>query len=367
MNLFATPLNAAHKRLGARMVPFAGFEMPLHYGSQLTEHQRVRESAGLFDVSHMMITDLDGDQSRAFLRYLLANDVARLEQTGQALYSCMLNTVGGVVDDLIVYRLGMDRYRLVTNAVTRSRVQDWLRQHAAGFNVALHARQDLAMLAVQGPRARAVADSVLIRVGFEERALTELTPFTATTREDWQVARTGYTGEDGYEIMLPAERIEDLWQALLDAGASPCGLAARDTLRLEAGLRLYGADMDETITPLDAGLEWSVAWEPVDRDFIGRQALEKQRLAGVTWRCVGLVLLEGGVLRSGQKVIVPGIGEGLVTSGSFSPTLQKSIALARVPPGTGATCHVEIRGQLRSVRVTPPRFVRQGRILIGAN
>ncbi|HLF96260.1 MAG TPA: glycine cleavage system aminomethyltransferase GcvT, partial [Methylococcaceae bacterium] len=223
MNPLTTPLNQTHKRLGARMVPFAGFEMPLHYGSQLAEHQRVRQAAGVFDVSHMMITDLSGAQSRSFLRHLLANDVARLESPGHALYSCMLNAEGGVVDDAIVYRLAADRFRLVSNAATRARVQDWLQQHAEESGVRIERRDDLAMLAVQGPKARAAADLVLGRLGFDEQALQALKPFTAVIQNDWLVARTGYTGEDGYEIMLPSAQAESFWQELLDAGVAPCG------------------------------------------------------------------------------------------------------------------------------------------------
>lgn len=353
-----TPLYERHLAAGAKLVDFGGWDMPLHYGSQIEEHHQVRRDAGMFDVSHMTVVDVTGAEARAWLQYLLANDVARLEAPGRALYSAMLNPAGGVLDDLIVYRLD-DGYRLVVNAATRAKDLAWMRQQAADFTVTITERDDLAMLAIQGPRARDLCASVVS----DSRAvlIDQLEPFHGLPDGQWFLARTGYTGEDGLEIMLPAAQAPALWQALLDAGCKPCGLGARDTLRLEAGLNLYGADIDEQTSPLAANMAWTIAWEPAQRDFIGRQALEAQRQAADQPKQVGLLLNERAVLRSGQAVIVDGIGEGQITSGSFSPTLGCSIALARVPRATAGSARVEIRGKSLPVRVIRPGFVRNGK------
>ena len=353
-----TPLYDRHLAAGARMVDFGGWDMPLHYGSQIEEHHQVRRDAGMFDVSHMAVVDITGLDAKPWLQRLLANDVARLGEIGRALYSAMLNTDGGILDDLIVYRTE-DGYRLVLNAGTRDKDLAWMQQQVDGAAVTLTERTELAMLAVQGPRARELCASVLS----ESRAalISILKPFEGQPEGTWFIARTGYTGEDGLEIMLPADEVAELWQALLDAGCQPCGLGARDTLRLEAGLNLYGADIDEQTSPLAANMGWTIAWEPVDRDFIGRQALEAQRQAGDQPKQVGLVLNERAVLRAHQTVIVDGVGEGEITSGSFSPTLGCSIALARVPAATGSTARVDIRGRQLDVRVIRPGFVRNGK------
>lgn len=353
-----TPLYDRHLAAGARMVDFGGWDMPLHYGSQIEEHHQVRRDAGMFDVSHMAVVDITGLDAKPWLQRLLANDVARLGEIGRALYSAMLNIDGGILDDLIVYRTE-DGYRLVLNAGTRDRDLAWMQQQVDGAAVTLTERTELAMLAVQGPRARELCASVLS----ESRAalISILKPFEGQPEGTWFIARTGYTGEDGLEIMLPADEVAELWQALLDAGCQPCGLGARDTLRLEAGLNLYGADIDEQTSPLAANMGWTIAWEPVDRDFIGRQALEAQRQAGDQPKQVGLVLNERAVLRAHQTVIVDGVGEGEITSGSFSPTLGCSIALARVPAATGSTARVDIRGRQLDVRVIRPGFVRNGK------
>lgn len=353
-----TPLYDRHLAAGARMVDFGGWDMPLHYGSQIEEHHQVRRDAGMFDVSHMAVVDITGLDAKPWLQRLLANDVARLGEIGRALYSAMLNTDGGILDDLIVYRTE-DGYRLVLNAGTRDKDLAWMQQQVDGAAVTLTERTELAMLAVQGPRARELCASVLS----ESRAalISILKPFEGQPEGTWFIARTGYTGEDGLEIMLPADEVAELWQALLDAGCQPCGLGARDTLRLEAGLNLYGADIDERTSPLAANMGWTIAWEPVDRDFIGRQALEAQRQAGDQPKQVGLVLNERAVLRAHQTVIVDGVGEGEITSGSFSPTLGCSIALARVPAATGSTARVDIRGRQLDVRVIRPGFVRNGK------
>jgi aminomethyltransferase len=354
-----TPLYAQHQAAGAKLVDFAGWEMPLHYGSQLAEHHFVRQDAGVFDVSHMAAVDMRGSGAQTYLRHLLANDVAKLKTVGKALYTCMLNEQGGILDDLIVYWLGDDYYRIVINAGTREKDWAWLNQQSKSFDIQLRLRSDLALLAVQGPNARTKTHRVLRP---ELASAAELlTPFQSTLQADWLVARTGYTGEEGYEIMLPARDVATFWQQLLQADIKPCGLGARDTLRLEAGLNLYGTDMDEATTPLEANLAWTIAWEPANRDFIGRQALEQQKAHGVPKRLVGLVLKERGILRSHQTVIIPEVGEGEITSGSFSPTLNCSIALARVPAKAGTDYFVLIRDKKVPVQLVKPPFVRLGK------
>ena len=356
-----TPLYDQHLAAGAKMVDFGGWDMPINYGSQLEEHHQVRRTVGMFDVSHMTVVDVAGSEAQAYLQYLLANDVARLKAPGKALYSGMLNEQGGVIDDLIVY-LASDGYRVVVNAATREKDLAWMNLQAESFAVKLTERAELAMIAVQGPQALELVKSVVN----DDRAalISDLKPFQGLASGDWFIGRTGYTGEDGLEIMLPAEQSADFWQTLLAAGCKPCGLGARDTLRLEAGMNLYGADMDESISPLAANMAWTIAWEPAERDFIGRQALEAQKAAGDQPKLVGLVLEERAVLRGHQKVIVDGVGEGEITSGTFSPTLGYSIALARVPRATGSRAKVEIRGKLLDVRVVKPCFVRNGQSVI---
>lgn len=354
-----TPLYEQHLQAGAKIVDFAGWDMPIHYGSQIEEHHKVRQDAGMFDVSHMAAVDIKGEQAQEFLRYVLANDVAKLQQPGKALYGCMLNEQGGIIDDLITYYMAPNYYRLVVNAGTRDKDIAWLNKQAQGFNVALNVRTDLAILAVQGPQARAKAEQVFQPA--QQEAIAALKPFHFLECEDWLIARTGYTGEDGLEIMLPVTQVAKYWQKFLNAGISPCGLGARDTLRLEAGLNLYGSDMDENTTPLESNLAWTVALEPASREFIGRTALEKQQQQGVKRSLIGLVLTERGVLRSHQKVIAEGIGEGEITSGTFSPTLGYAIALARVPANIDTHCQVEIRDKLFPVRVVKPPFVRNGK------
>ena len=354
-----TVLYDSHTALGARMVPFGGWDMPLHYGSQLEEHHAVRRAAGMFDVSHMLVVDVEGSGARDLLRYLLANDVARLQQQGKALYSCMLNEQGGVVDDLIAYYLVEGRYRLVVNAGTAEKDLEWIETHAASFEVAITARRDLAMIAIQGPQARAKALPLLPQELRDAAAGLEV--FVAAEANGWMTARTGYTGEDGFEVMLPAEAAVGFWQVLHQAGGAPCGLGARDTLRLEAGMNLYGSDMDETISPLAAGLGWTIAWEPSERDFVGRKALEVQREKDDNPRFTGLVLEGRGVLRNHLKLYQGSQEVGEITSGGFAPTLGCSIALARVRPDLGEGCEVEIRGQRLPVRLVKPPFVRHGK------
>ncbi|WP_313285077.1 glycine cleavage system aminomethyltransferase GcvT [Stutzerimonas kunmingensis] len=356
-----TPLYDQHLALGAKMVDFGGWDMPLHYGSQVEEHHQVRRDCGVFDVSHMTVVDVSGEQATAYLQHLLANDVARLKSTGRALYTAMLNERGGVIDDLIVYLTDWG-YRLVVNASTRDKDLAWMQAQTAGFAVEVRERPELAMLAIQGPHARARTSELVsqARAGL----IHDLKPFQGMADGDWFIGRTGYTGEDGLEIILPAEQAPDFLSELVGAGIPPIGLGARDTLRLEAGLNLYGQDMTEDVSPLAANMGWTVAWEPAERDFVGRAALEQQRARDDLPKLVGLVLEERGVLRAHQVVRVNGVGDGEITSGSFSPTLGKSIALARVPAGTAERAEVEIRGKWYPVRVVQPTFVRHGKVLV---
>lgn len=356
-----TPLYDQHVALGAKMVDFGGWDMPLHYGSQVEEHHQVRRDCGVFDVSHMTVVDVCGAQAKAWLQHLLANDVERLQTMGKALYSAMLNPAGGVIDDLIVY-LTPHGYRLVVNAGTRDKDLAWMQSQLGDYAVELRERAELAMLAIQGPHARARTAELVSPSRAE--LIHSLKPFQGLADGEWFIARTGYTGEDGLEIILPASEAVDFLGELLGAGIAPIGLGARDTLRLEAGMNLYGQDMDEQVSPLVANMAWTIAWEPASRDFIGRAALLAERAAGVASKLVGLVLEERGVLRAHQVVRVEGVGEGEITSGSFSPTLGKSIALARVPLATGERAEVEIRGKWYPVRVVQPNFVRHGKALI---
>ena len=357
-----TPYYDKHVEAGARIVDFGGWDMPLHYGSQKEEHHAVRQGAGVFDVSHMTIVDLGGERARDFLRHLVANDVGKLKDYGKALYTCMLNDAGGVIDDLIIYYLSDTRYRMVVNAATREKDLAWIREQAKAFHVDVVERSELAMIAVQGPKARELA-APCIDAEYREAALA-LKPFYGMEAGEWFVARTGYTGEDGWEIVMPAADAHAVWDRLLAAGVAPCGLGARDTLRLEAAMNLYGSDMDETISPLEAGLEWTVAWEPAERDFVGRGAIEALRNSPDRQRFVGLLLEDKGVLRNHQRVVVDGVGEGEITSGGFSPTIGRSIALARVPAGDYDRAQVDVRGKLLNVRIVKTPFVRNGQVRI---
>ncbi len=356
-----TPLHALHLAAGARMAPFAGWDMPLHYGSQLEEHHAVRAAAGMFDVSHMAQADLSGPQATDYLCRVLCGDVARLA-AGKALYTCLLNARAGIIDDLLVYRLGPDRYRLVLNAARRDADLAWLRSQQAGFETTLTPRDDLAMLAMQGPQARRLTDPALpaaLRAG-----AAGLARFAAAEDGDWLVGRTGYTGEDGYEIMLPAAAAPALWQALLAAGVRPAGLGARDTLRLEAGLSLYGHDMDDAVTPLECGLGWTVHWEPPQRDFIGRNALAAQRATGPSRQRAGVVLACRGVLRDGAPVFQHGQQIGLLTSGGFGPSVGRGIGLARVTAGANGACTIRIRERDLPAQLLAPPFVREGALRV---
>jgi aminomethyltransferase len=362
-----TILNDAHRALGAKMVDFGGWDMPLHYGSQVEEHHLVRRDAGMFDVSHMTVVDLKGARVREFLRKLVANSVDKLKVSGKALYTTMLNAQGGVIDDLIVYLMpsesvGESFFRLVVNAATRDKDLAWINAQAQPFGVSVTERSDFGMIAVQGPTARERVLGLLDEPG--AAVAGKLGKFAAAEvmAKDGTplfVARTGYTGEDGFEIVVPEANAVVLWDALLAAGVKPAGLGARDTLRLEAGMNLYGQDMDETVTPYEAGLAWTVALD-AGRDFTGRDVLEAQKSNGVPRQLIGLVMDDKGVLRHGQKVLTAN-GEGEILSGTFSPTLGKAIAFARVPAGAPGDIRVEIRGKEVPVRIVKFPFVREGK------
>ena len=355
-----TPLYSLHQQAGAKLVDFAGWEMPLHYGSQMDEHHAVRSRAGIFDVSHMGVLEVVGKEATAFLRHALANDVAKLSSPGHALYTCLLNPMGGVIDDLIVYWLESSWYRIVLNASRRQVDYDWLRKVASGFDVTLTLRPELCILAVQGPRA---IESVQQVVSPEwAQRIASLKPFTTCIADDLQIARTGYTGEDGLEVILSADKAQSMWQQLVQVGVMPCGLGARDTLRLEAGLNLYGNDMDEDITPFEANLSWTVSLTDAARQFVGKEALLKQKSDGIESALVGLVMEERGVLRTHQKVWVNGEEVGDITSGSFSPTLGYSIALARLPRQSikDGRVTVDRRGVSVPVKIVTPPFVKHG-------
>lgn len=353
-----TPFYEQHLQSNAKMVDFAGWDMPLHYGSQIQEHHQVRRHVGMFDVSHMGIVDLKGARVVPYLQRLLANNVDRMSD-GKALYSCMLNEQGGVLDDLIIYKIKDDFFRVVINAGTREKDIHWMMQQSKSFQVELVERTDLAMLAIQGPEAKDKVIQCFPEIKLEQ--LDNLKPFTFAMLNHGMIARTGYTGEDGYEIIIPLQETAKLWQSLKDVGVAPCGLGARDTLRLEAGLNLYGSDMDEKVTPLESNLAWTVALDPNNRDFIGREAIEKQMKEGIKRQLVGLVLEGPGIIRNHQKVLINGNAEGEVTSGGYSPTLEKSIALARVPANIGSQCYVEIRQKPIMAKVIKPPFVRKGK------
>lgn len=356
-----TALYKSQLTLNAKMVEFYGWEMPLHYGSQIKEHLAVRESVGVFDVSHMTIVDVLGPGSRQFLRKLLTNDIDKLHHTGRAMYSCMCNEHGGIIDDLIVYLRASDNYRLVLNASTRDNVLPWLRDKIQGFKAGLQERVDLSMLAIQGPET--LKKILPLLTAAESDAVSTLTNFECVETKDSFFARTGYTGEDGLEIIIPECDASQLWDKIINAGIIPCGLGARDTLRLEAGLLLYGQDMDETTTPFESGLSWTVDFKAQERDFIGRLALLAQQEEGINRKLVGLMLLDPGVLRHGQEIDCKYQSHFQILSGSYAPTLGKSIALARLPVGVSQKVLVKVRDKWLQAKVGSPRFVKQGKII----
>lgn len=354
-------MNKAHHEMGARLVDFGGYEMPVNYGSQIEEHHAVRNGCGVFDVSHMGVVDVTGPETQAFLLKLLANDVRRLNRVGAGQYSLLLNEAGGVIDDLILYKLRTDRYRIVVNCGNKDSDLDWMKAQAAKFEVQVVARPEMGILALQGPKSVEILEA-MVPSGWAEAS--KLKRFQMSSLEHCCVARTGYTGEDGFEIICPNDRIERLWAELIEYGAVAAGLGARDTLRLEAGYCLWGHEMDQNVSPLAANLSWTIQMRD-DRDFIGRAALQKQKDQGVAEQLVGLVLEDKGVIRDGCEVATDA-GTGIVTSGSYSPTLEKSIALARVPAGieNGSVVQVLVRNRKLNARVTKPAFVSNGKSLL---
>lgn len=370
-----TPLYQSHVDNNGKIVDFSGWELPIHYGSQIDEHEAVRTDAGMFDVSHMVITDVEGAEAKAWLQKLLANDVAKLKTVGKALYSGMLNAEGGIIDDLIVYLMNEDetQYRIISNAATRDKDLAQFNKVAENFEVALTERPELAILAIQGPNA--VTKLKQAKPSWSD-ILDGLKPFVGadladTEAADWFVARTGYTGEDGVEVILPGDNAAEFYQLMLDQGVKPAGLGARDTLRMEAGMNLYGHDMDETISPYECNMGWTLALKD-DRDFVGREALTAKRQQakdnGTAMKQVGLLLETRGVLREGMTVSInQGTDKettGIITSGTYSPSLEQSIAIARIPESVTDedTVQVDLRGKGKfvDVRVLKLPFVRNG-------
>lgn len=356
-----TPLFDAHVRHNGKLVDFGGWELPVNYGSQIAEHEAVRNDAGLFDVSHMLVTDVAGDNAKAFFQKLIANDVAKLGFVGKALYSGMLNDNGGVIDDLIVYRMNEHEtaYRIVSNGATREKDLAQFNKIAAEFGVSINPRYEFAILAVQGPKAIEKLCTILTE---DKDKITALKPFVGVDLgNDWFVARTGYTGEDGVEVILPKDKADQFFDKLVDAGIKPCGLGARDTLRMEAGMNLYGNDMTDDVSPLEAGMGWTVDLKDENREFVGKTALINLKNSGVKNKQVGLLLETKGVMRAGMEVVTDK-GNGITTSGVFSPSLNQSIAIARVPTDfTGNTAKVIMRGKEVDVRVLKLPFVRHGK------
>lgn len=357
-----TPLHDVHIALGAKMIERDGWNMPLHYGDQVDEHHQVRTACGVFDVSHLCVLDVGGSAAQAWLSLHLSNDVGRLAQPGQAQYSLLLSETGGILADVLVYRLTTG-FRLITDPACKTQLLDALHTHPDTDTLHVTEASNTALLAIQGPQARERCAALVSAA--RAAVIEQLSPFQAQEVEGWFIARTGFTGEDGLEILLPAEDATAFFYELIGAGVTPAGLAARDTLRVEAGFCQYGQDLTLHTSPLSLSLEHVIAWEPHDRRFIGRSALEQLRAdGGDTHRLVGLILEERGILRHGDVVRVEGLGSGMITSGSFSPTLGKIIALAQVPAGTSDRAEVEVRGKWYPVRVVRPGFVRHGTPLI---
>jgi aminomethyltransferase len=352
-----TPLYEQHLAEGAKIIDFAGWLMPLHYGSQVKEHESVRKDSAVFDVSHMAVIDINGKDACLFLRKILANDVGKLLPT-KALYSCMLNHHAGILDDLIVYCLGDTYYRLVVNAATEDKDLSWLIQQSSAYSVNIQSRRDLAILAIQGPCAWEKIRKVFNQE--QNYATQNLKPFSAIEIQDWLIARTGYTGEDGLEIMLPQSQVPAFWENVRANDILPAGLGARDSLRLEAGFNLYGMDMDDSVTPLESNVGWTVDWTDKSREFIGKEALQQQLKNGVKLQLVGVVMLVKGVCRAGMDVYLPNNLRGTLTSGGFSPTLGWSIGLARIQMGDFSSLEVDIRGKRIPAKIIKPPFVKKG-------
>lgn len=356
-----TPLNKLHIQASAKMVDFHGWSMPINYGSQIAEHQSVRNNCGIFDVSHMTILDFEGNQARDFIRYMISNDVDKLKEDCDGLYSAMLNESGGVIDDLIAYKMPFG-YRLVVNCATRGEDLKWIASHLKGFEVTMVERDDLSMLAIQGPRSEQV---IALCSNLPTSDLKNKKRQQGAIEDETFIAKTGYTGELGFEVILSNEEAQGLWQEAVSAGAEPVGLGARDTLRLEAGMNLYGFEMDESISPLECNMEWTVCLEDNEREFIGKEAFLTKKDSNSALVLVGLLLEEKAIIRAGHEVYLDAERtiKGTVTSGTYSPTLKKSIALARVPKSNKEICYTEVRGKLLEARIGKPRFIKEGKFI----
>ena len=358
-----TPLNPVHRELGAKMVAFGGWEMPVEYSGLITEHMAVRGAAGLFDVSHMGELEVEGPGALGFLQRVTSNNVAKLED-GQAQYSALTLPNGAPADDVIVYRRGPERFLLVVNAANIEKDRRRLEDQSRGQCEVKDRSDDYALIALQGPKAQPILQGLtaldLSGIRYYHFAEGEVAGHPAT------VSRTGYTGEDGFEILVVPDHAADLWRKLLEAGKEaglvPAGLGARDTLRLEAKMCLYGNDMDETTTLVEAGLGWIVSLEAAKGDFVGRRVLEAQKKEGAPRKLVGFEMVDRGIARHGYPVYLGDEPAGSVTSGSYAPFLQKNIGLCYLPaPKTavGTTFHVDIRGRRVAARIVPTPFYKR--------
>jgi len=341
------------------MVDFHGWSMPINYGSQINEHNSVRENCGIFDVSHMTILDFKGDDAETFVRKLISNDIKKLTEPYAGLYSAMVNEQGGVIDDLIAYKME-NGYRLVVNCATRGEDLKWISSKSRNFKVEMTERDDLSMIAVQGPRSLDVLSACPAPI---VRALESKKRQQGVYGNNMFATKTGYTGEIGFEVILPHEQAVNLWQNAIDAGAVPVGLGARDTLRLEAGMNLYGFEMDEFITPFECNMSWTVDFSDTDRDFYGKKALENILKEENYNELVGIMLDERTILRQGQKLWFNENKElyGIVTSGTYSPTLKKPIALARIPKADLKSCFTEVRDKKVFAKIGSPKFIKEGK------
>ena len=356
-----TPLHNLHVQASAKMVDFNGWSMPINYGSQIAEHESVRNNCGIFDVSHMTILDFEGAQARDLIRYIISNDIDSLKNECDGLYSAMMNESGGVIDDLIAYKMPFG-YRLVVNCATRGKDLKWISSHLKKFEVTMKERNELSILAIQGPQSEKILS---LCSNLPTVALKNKMRLQGTIKGETFISKTGYTGELGFEVILPNDESKILWQEAIAVGAKPAGLAARDTLRLEAGMNLYGFEMDESISPLECNMEWTVSLKDSKREFLGKEAFLTKKNSNDCLHLVGVLLEERAIIRSGQEVYLDAkkTVKGIVTSGTYSPTLKKSIALARVPRLKKDICYTEVRGKLLEAKIGKPRFIKEGKII----
>jgi aminomethyltransferase len=350
-----TALHESHIELGAKMVNFSNWEMPISYTSFIEEHNAVRNAAGIFDVSHMAVFDFMGGNQIAFFEKIFANDIKKISQNNKAIYGALLNEEGGILDDLIIYHAN-SKFRLVSNCSTREQNRDWYKKHAIEFGVEVIERSDMGILAIQGPDAL----NKILAISEIDHQANNLQSFGCIFDGEKLFARTGYTGEDGLELIVPNSDIKSLWNKALELDCTPIGLGARDTLRLEAGLNLYGNDMTVDNHPYESNLGWTIDMNDENRQFIGKDALLSINQSE-SKKIVGIILRDKGVLRTGYE-ITHGQGNGIVLSGSYSPTLQSSIGLARVDRGYQENGKVMIRNKELNIDFVSPRFLRQGKI-----